>query len=222
MKRTHLNLAVDILAFAAFLLLTSTGILLRFQLPPGSGGHAGHGTGIGAGEQTVLTLWGWSRHDWGTFHFWVACSMLAIMAVHLFLHWKWIVCVIRGKSSDYSGYRLGLGAFGLAALILLAFAPSVSPITQQTRADLLQESNSASPTKVLTEQLRGSMTLDEISELAGVSPDDLIQRLGLPAETSTTERVGRLLRAQGRQMDDLREPLREIIALRSEQDNSER
>jgi hypothetical protein len=37
MKRTVLNLIVDILAFAALVMLASTGLLMHFRLPAGSG-----------------------------------------------------------------------------------------------------------------------------------------------------------------------------------------
>ncbi len=221
MKRTHLNLLVDALAFAAFLFLTSTGVLLRFQLPPGSGGRAGRGSGSGEGQQTVLTLWEWSRHDWGTIHYWVACALMAILAIHLFLHWKWIVCIVRGKSSEQSGLRLGLGAFSLVALVLLAIAPWMSPIAQQGRAELLEEESPSAPVETLTEQLRGSITLGDIAKLTEVSVDDLIARLDLPKDASPTERVGPLLRAHGRQMDDLRTVVREIIVSRNEKEHSQ-
>lgn len=221
MKRPRLNLLVDVLAFAAFLLLTSTGVLLRLQLPPGSGGHVGQGSGLGAGQRTVLTLWGWSRHDWGTIHYWVACALLAVLAIHLLLHWKWVVCVVRGKPTDRSGLRLGFGALGLGALILLAFAPAVTPVTQQTRAELLQQ-RGAAPAETPLEQIRGSMTLGEISQLADVPVEALIKRLGLPENTPTTERIGRLLRSRGRHMDDVRKALSEIIISQSEQDKTKR
>lgn len=216
MKRTHLNLLIDALSFGAFLFLTSTGVLLRIQLPPGSGGLAGRGSGYAEGQQTVVTLWGWSRHDWGTIHYWVASSLMAILAVHLFLHWKWIVCVVRGNSTDRSGLRLGLGALGLVALVLLAVAPWMSPVAEQTRAKLLERANASSPTDSLTEQLRGSMTLSDVADLAQVPVDDLVARLDLPHDASLTERVGPLLRAHNLHLDDLRTAIRELTVPQSE------
>lgn len=218
MKRTHVNLVVDVLAFAAFLILASTGVLLRLQLPPGSGGLVGRGSGHGVGQQTVLTLWGWSRHDWGAFHYWVACALMAILAVHLFLHWKWIVCVVRGKAIDQSGLRLGLGVFGLVALVLLTIAPWMSPIYQQSREELLEEQILSAPVETVSTQLRGSMTLEDVANLAEVSVDELVARLDLPPDVSPTERVGRLFRAQGKQMNDLRTAVHEIIVSHGEKE----
>jgi hypothetical protein len=67
MKRNSLNLLVDAASMVALVSLVSTGLLMRFVLPPGSRGGAG------------LSLWGWTRHDWGDFHFYAA-ALLAIAA----------------------------------------------------------------------------------------------------------------------------------------------
>jgi hypothetical protein len=138
MKRTHLNALIDLAAFIAFLLLLSTGFILEYQLPPGSGSLQPHGWGRGAAGRTIQTLWGWTRHDWGQLHYWIAVGMLAILALHLFLHWKWIVCILRGSHSDASGYRLALGIAGLIFATLLSFAPFLSGTTSHTRGELLK------------------------------------------------------------------------------------
>jgi hypothetical protein len=74
MKRPNVNFAVDCLGFAGFVLLTATGVLMRYVLPPGSG----HST----------TIWTLDRHEWGSIHFWIAIAFLAVLAFHLFLHWR--------------------------------------------------------------------------------------------------------------------------------------
>jgi hypothetical protein len=80
MKRPVLNLIFDCLAFAGLIYLVSTGLIMRFVLPPGSGG-ARRGAGI--------TLWGWTRHQWGEVHFWIAVGLMLVLAIHLILHWRW-------------------------------------------------------------------------------------------------------------------------------------
>lgn len=218
MTRTHANFVVDAVAFGAFLFLASTGVMLRYQLPPGSGGLHGRGAGLGEAQQSVLTVWNWTRHDWGAVHFWIACALMAVLAVHLFLHWRWVVCVVRGKPTDRSGWRLGLGAVGLVAFVLLSIAPWLSSTAQQPRSELRQDASISLPeagslgqpqdddvgTGGLSDQLRGSMSLEQIASLAGVSVDYLVEQLGLPNTVPADARVGQLLREQGLHMSDLR------------------
>lgn len=78
MLRNRINLLLDIVSLLVFLALLETGLLIRYVLPPGSTGGRG------------LSLWGWSRHDWGRVHWWLAVGLVALMLVHVALHWQWI------------------------------------------------------------------------------------------------------------------------------------
>ena len=138
MKRPALNFVVDAIAFSGFVFMTASGVLLRFLLPPGSGQRS--------------TIWGFGRHDWGDVHFWMAVALLGALSVHLLLHWKWIVCVLRGQPREGSGVRLALGAVGLLAILALAIAPLLSPIErtgQGRRRDATQgtEPGARTPTR---------------------------------------------------------------------------
>jgi uncharacterized membrane protein HdeD (DUF308 family) len=117
MRRPVWNLVVDAVAFAAFVLLTATGVLMRYALPPGSGRHT--------------TVWDLDRHGWGALHFAIAVVFLAALAVHLVLHWRWIANAIRGRPREGSGWRMALGLIGLLALLALAAAPFVAPVEQR-------------------------------------------------------------------------------------------
>lgn len=145
MKRTHANALIDLLAFLTFLLLVSTGIILEYQLPPGSGGLEMHGPGRGAGHRTVLLLWGWTRHDWGQAHYWIAVVMLSILACHIVLHWKWIACTLRGTKGNASGYRLAFGITGLLFATLLSLAPVVTNTSTMTRDELRKLAEPSTP-----------------------------------------------------------------------------
>ena len=94
MRRPALNLVVDAIAFAGFMFMTASGVLLRFVLPPGSG----HRTSI----------WGLNRHEWGGIHYWTAVALLAALSVHVVLHGKWIVHMVRGQQREGSGIRVAL------------------------------------------------------------------------------------------------------------------
>jgi hypothetical protein len=117
MKRPVLNLIFDCLAFAGLVYLVSTGLIMRFVLPAGSGGSRG-----GAG----MMLWGWTRHQWGEVHFWIAVGLMLVLAIHLILHWRWLVTMIRGKAKEGAGLRFGLSILAIVLMLALAVSPFLS------------------------------------------------------------------------------------------------
>jgi hypothetical protein len=159
MKKPSLNLIVDMAAFAGFVFLTTTGVLMRYVLPPGSG--------------RFVRVFGLDRHDWGDIHYWVAVVFFAILALHLVLHWKWIVSVVRGRKAEGShGWRVSLAIVGLLALMAIATAPVVAPVEQTGapgRGHMAEVEEDA--------MIRGSQTLREVAELADMPVETLISRI---------------------------------------------
>lgn len=115
MNRTFANVIIDLAAALLFVGMIATGYVMRFPLPPGT--------------NRVLTLWGLTRHQWGGIHYWISIGLLAVIAVHLVLHWKWIVTVVGKRlrlvaKPHPSMLRSGIivsGIFGIA-FGLFAFA----------------------------------------------------------------------------------------------------
>ena len=188
MKIVKLNFIVDVVAFAGFVVLTTTGVLMRYILPPGSGHYS--------------TIWGMDRHEWGGIHFWMSVLFFSILAFHLILHWRWIVSVVTGRPREGSGLRAGLGIVGLVTVVALASAPLLAPVVQDT-SDKGASSLSAHPYEELS--IRGSMTLREVAETTGVPAAYLIKSLKLPDTISVEERLGPLKRQYGFEINDVRE-----------------
>lgn len=207
MKRATLNRLTDALAFAGFVLVVATGFVLRSLLPPGSGGLQGVGTGYGAAERPVMLLWGLTRHDWGAMHFGIALGLMIVLAIHLVLHWRWIMSSIRGRAREGSGVRVGLGIVGVLTLVAIAIMPWLSPTARVPRAQLSEPVVAGRPfahQEHTTSPTRGMMTLQEIEELTGVPTAYMIKHLGLPHDVSPNERLGRLRRVYGFAMQDIR------------------
>ena len=89
MRRSTLNFIIDSAALIFLLGLGGTGCILKWILPPGSGGE-GQGAHGGRGGEHIKALWSLGRHDWGDIHFYLAICFLVLMGVHIFLHWGWI------------------------------------------------------------------------------------------------------------------------------------
>ena len=64
-----------------------TGFVLWLAFPEGGGGGRGFGGGGGIGN---LTFWGITKHTWVDIHDWVAVALVALVLVHIVLHWKWL------------------------------------------------------------------------------------------------------------------------------------
>lgn len=188
MKRSGLNFIIDVVAFAGFVVLTTTGVLMRYVLPPGSGHYS--------------TIWRLDRHDWGGLHFWIAGVFFLILALHLVLHWRWIVTVLTGRPREGSGFRAGLGVVGLIAVVALAIAPLLAPVERDTGNKGVSSLSSHQYEDI---SIRGSMTLKEVEEATGVPASHIIKELNLPETMSEEERLGPLKRQYGFEINDVRE-----------------
>ena len=82
MRRNTLYFIIDTVLFLAVLGLVTTGLLLKFVLPPGSGRRS-------------QILWNLRRHDWGDVHFWLAATIILFLIAHVALHWHWVRIVVR-------------------------------------------------------------------------------------------------------------------------------
>ncbi|TNF99765.1 MAG: DUF4405 domain-containing protein [Gammaproteobacteria bacterium] len=191
MKRTRLNFLIDTIAFIGFAFLTTTGVLMRYILPPGSGHHS--------------TIWDLDRHDWGAIHFWIALIFFLILALHLVLHWRWIINVAKGHPREASGYRVGLGVIGLAAVVALSISPLVTPVQRDSGSK-----PASSPSHQYEDiPIRGSMTFTEVEETTGVPAQYIIQLLRMPESISADERLGPLKSTYGFEIDDVRKIVKE-------------
>jgi hypothetical protein len=97
MTRTTLNFVLDAVSFATLLGLTFTGFIMKYILPPGSGGGHGYRGGRGGAEaaEPIKQFWALGRHDWGDVHFYLAVLFVVLMVLHLVLHWRWIQCYVK-------------------------------------------------------------------------------------------------------------------------------
>jgi len=115
MKANKLNFIIDAASFIVFTFMVSTGVIMHYILPPGSG-HS-------------QAIWGMNRHGWGNIHFWLSIAFLIILAFHIIRHWDWIVRFVKGRTSSISGKRTVISIAGLAILLALAISPLLSPIS---------------------------------------------------------------------------------------------
>jgi len=94
MKRGLLNFIVDLCGLAGLLGLLVTGFVIKYVLPPGSGG-LGRALHDGRGREQIKSLLSLTRHEWGDIHFYLSVLFTVLVALHLVLHWAWIKSYVR-------------------------------------------------------------------------------------------------------------------------------
>lgn len=195
MKRQPLNFLVDALALAGLVFLMATGLFLRYILPPGSGGR--------------LSVWGLTRHEWGDIHFYIAVFIVAVLSLHLALHWRWVACALQSKPKEGSGSRVALGVAGLVILLLIAAAPFLSPkeksLDRGNHKTHQSEKSHPENRHGNSETIRGSMTLAEAEQSTNVPVEYILKELGIPDDVSPDERFGPLRRQYGFDMETVRQ-----------------
>ena len=206
MKRLTLNRIIDTVAFISFILLITTGFLIRYILPEGSGRIDVSGPGPRAAAKQIYMIWGLTRHEWGDVHFWISVILMDVMALHLFLHWRWIVNFVKGRARESSGIRLVCGFIGILGIIGIAVAPLCTPSERIPRSQLIENrsQSSAGFSGPDVSGIKGRTSLKELEQKWGVPALHVIRELRLPENTSVDQGLGHLRREHGFQMDDVR------------------
>ena len=86
MSKSKFLFALAASAFLAFLVEVISGSTLWLVLPRGEGYGGGRGFGGGGIESSFI----WSRHTWLEIHDCTAVALLVILAIHIYMHWKWL------------------------------------------------------------------------------------------------------------------------------------
>lgn len=198
MKRTFLNMLVDAIAAAVMLGMIGTGIIMRFTLPPGSG--------------RIASLWGMTRHQWGDLHFWLSVAAIAVVVLHLSLHWTWVVTVVRrwlarssqGAPTPRTRAIAAIATFLIAALAMGGFWWTSLRFVEQATTS----STEAAPDPEGV--LRGNMSVTQAAAALGCSVEEVRRRLELPASVADTEHLGQIARQRGKTMRELRSLLERV------------
>jgi hypothetical protein len=197
MARTTLNFIIDLATTLVMLAMISTGLLVRFVLPPGSGDR--------------MSVWNNTRHEWGDVHFWLAVTLGAFVLIHLALHWGWVCSLVarwfrstHTLSMSRSALRrnlMGGAVLAATALLITGFLWSAqraivkadggagqfrggrqAAVDIEKRSDSMEASDKAKPAH--DSLLRGSMTLREASEHLGLTPHRIAEILDLRGAVS--------------------------------------
>lgn len=88
LNKAKLNFFVDAIILVAFIAVALASVILVAM--PHEGFRGGRNP---AYYETVLFL---TRSDWNDIHVWAGLALMVGIVVHVVLHWRWIVRMLRG------------------------------------------------------------------------------------------------------------------------------
>lgn len=128
LKKSSLNLIIDVLMFINLMAIAGIGFMIKFVLVPG------HKRNDIYGRDVDLFFWGIDRHKWGSIHLVLSFILLFLLLLHIILHWNMIVVI--SKRMIPSGITRIISTIGL---VLIIFVLGVLPLFVQPE---IQEGNS--------------------------------------------------------------------------------
>ncbi len=116
-KQTRNNWLIDAALFFSAIIAALSGIYFLFL--PSGGYQGGRNSWYGV---TIL----FDRHTWDDLHTWGGMAMIIAAVIHLAIHWKWVVGMVRRIAREVTGGGATLNAYGrfnaaLDALVGVSF-----------------------------------------------------------------------------------------------------
>jgi hypothetical protein len=238
MSKSKINFIIDALMTLCMAAIAGIGFLMEWVLV------AGKDTVEIYGRRVELSLFGLDRHQWGSIHLYVAFALIALLVLHIILHWDMILVIYRKLvSSRTARWVIGV-AFTLIMIALLAFPAFVRSAVEigekgghgggegrgRGRGQTIQPDERDSGERRgrgrgpggRTEQeteggdhearefdIRGNMTIGEVSRQFNVPVDEITRRLGIAEKVGPKERLGWLRRDHNFTMSDVENAIKD-------------
>lgn len=119
--KSKTNFIIDAVMFLCMMALTGTGFLRKYIL---LGGRASRET---YGAKLDMYMLGFNRDDWGTIHLYLGYFLLALLLLHIVLHWKQVKIMFRQLISGDSMRLIITILFVLISIFLVIFPFVLSP-----------------------------------------------------------------------------------------------
>jgi len=211
----RLNLCIDALMLLLMAAISGLGILMKRVLITGQERWAVYGRNVD------LTWLGLDRHEWGDVHLVLGCFLLGLLIWHLLRHWDSVVGMVRQLVVGGAARRMAVGLFAALCLALLLFPFAIKPELREIGRGEGRQVQAAGRSAAVESSrgavrhgtgkghgrgradIRGSMTLGEVSGASGVSAEYLKNRLGLPETTSDDEKLGDIRSKSGIRMSEV-------------------
>lgn len=127
MTKPKLNLIIDALMLLCMAAMAGIGLLIKYVLVPGQARWAIYGRNV------ELYFRGLDRHQWGTIHLTIGLVLIALLVLHIVLHWGMVLAIYRCLIPSRLFRWIVLAILICLTVILLAFSCLVKPEVGEIR-----------------------------------------------------------------------------------------
>jgi len=121
MKNSKLNLIIDGLLLLCIAGIVGIGLLIKYVLVPGYMRWEIYGRNV------EMFFWGLNRHQWGTIHLVIGIVFLALLVLHIVLHWSMIIGIYRKLMPNRFARWITALILIFMTILLFAFSYFVKP-----------------------------------------------------------------------------------------------
>lgn len=229
MNKSKVNFIIDVLMFIIMMAMAGQGFLLEYILVHGREVLGKYGL------NADLYFFGLDRHGWGDIHLVLGFVLLGLLVLHIVLHWQMISVMYRRLITNSKSRKIITLLFIMINLLLIFFFLLFKPEFREFERGMgrgrntLDLEHSGFEGKRVEEpetkrqevnedhqcegdssiEVTGSLTLGMVSKTYNLPLDYLIQKLGLPPETSSAEKLGSLRRTYEFKMSDVEKIIRD-------------
>jgi len=231
MKKSKLNLVIDILMLILMAAIAGIGFIMKFRL------ISGHEKWEKYGANLDTSLLGLDRHEWGYIHLILGFILIGLLVLHIWLHWDMIICIYKKLINNKASRALVAIILSFMVLFFL-IAPFIfnvkidgvqekqgyykslssekSSENMHNKSKALNKENKKSPKlkaisnkknqKVNSEiEIKGFMSIADVSTKFNIPADKIKKHLGIPLSTPNNKRLGNLRKTYNFEMSDLRD-----------------
>ena len=125
MKKSKVNLVIDGLLLVCMSAIVGIGLLMRNVLVPGYKRWEIYNSNV------ELYFWRLDRHQWGTIHFIAGLVFLALLILHIALHWSMIVGIYRKLIPNVTARWITVIILLALTIALAFFSYTVHPVVHE-------------------------------------------------------------------------------------------
>jgi hypothetical protein len=122
--KNKLNFVIDAVMLLVMAAIAGVGFLMNWVLLPG------RETVERYGRRVELGFLGLDRHQWGDVHLVLGIALLALLVLHIVLHWKQVLHLYRRLIPDRAVRIVVAVVFLAVTVCLLGFALAARPVVQ--------------------------------------------------------------------------------------------